>query len=440
MATGSLRRGAQLKHPPRDPGGADPRQRGHPAGEVRARGRCSACSWPWPVWSAWAWPPGHRGAGPAVFLPAPGQGALAVEGRDDADGGSLAPLDDPATRARVRGRARLLAELEAGCQVPVGALAALRGDVVLLDGLIASLDGPTVPGTGPRPPRGGGGGGPAAGRGPPGSGRPGDPGGDPPDRRAMNPARGLGHPPGPGNAATAGALRDAGYPVLDIPVLRDPGPPPWPARTWPDWILFVSANAVATGGGGGAARVPAGDRARVRVAAVGRKTAEAARAGVAGGPGAGAGERGGSSGGRCPRTVWQGSAVWIPAGNREGPPRGTSRRRSGRGGPGVGAPGLPDRGARLNAEELARLKGPRPRGGGGPQPVGRGGGLGPARSPAALDAGEPGAGRGSVASGRRRPPPARWARPGSTRPPRPRTGGSWTCWPRCPICSGKERR
>jgi len=82
---------------------------------------------------------------PARFLPAPGQGALAVEGRsDDETRDLLAPLDDRETRDRVTAERGLLAELEAGCQVPVGALARIEGTELVLDALIASLDGATV--------------------------------------------------------------------------------------------------------------------------------------------------------------------------------------------------------------------------------------------------------------------------------------------------------
>jgi hydroxymethylbilane synthase len=87
------------------------------------------------------------------MLPAPGQGALAVEcrsGRPDlAD--LLACADDPATRAAVTAERSLLAALEAGCSAPVGGYAAgtdalrLRAVVVAADGdtaLRASAGGP----------------------------------------------------------------------------------------------------------------------------------------------------------------------------------------------------------------------------------------------------------------------------------------------------------
>ncbi|MCF2528430.1 hydroxymethylbilane synthase [Yinghuangia soli] len=62
---------------------------------------------------------------PLQMLPAPGQGALAVEcvSTDAALVELLAVLDDPDTRAAVLAERMLLAELEAGCSAPVGALA-----------------------------------------------------------------------------------------------------------------------------------------------------------------------------------------------------------------------------------------------------------------------------------------------------------------------------
>ncbi|WP_026917402.1 hydroxymethylbilane synthase [Gordonia shandongensis] len=62
---------------------------------------------------------------PLVMLPAPAQGALAVECRsDDAElVRILAELDDPSTRATVDAERAVLAALEAGCTAPVGALA-----------------------------------------------------------------------------------------------------------------------------------------------------------------------------------------------------------------------------------------------------------------------------------------------------------------------------
>ena len=82
---------------------------------------------------------------PALFLPAPGQGALAIEGRvDDATAALLSPLDDPDTRDQVTAERALLATLEGGCQVPIAALARLEQDDLVLDGLVADLEGKTL--------------------------------------------------------------------------------------------------------------------------------------------------------------------------------------------------------------------------------------------------------------------------------------------------------
>jgi hydroxymethylbilane synthase len=62
---------------------------------------------------------------PLQMLPAPGQGALAIECRGNRPDliEALSPLDDPDTRACVIAERALLAALEAGCTAPVGALA-----------------------------------------------------------------------------------------------------------------------------------------------------------------------------------------------------------------------------------------------------------------------------------------------------------------------------
>jgi hydroxymethylbilane synthase len=76
---------------------------------------------------------------PEYMLPAPGQGALAVECRSD-DAALielLATVDDDATRAAVSAERSLLAALEAGCSAPVGAFASDVGNGRLrLDGVV----------------------------------------------------------------------------------------------------------------------------------------------------------------------------------------------------------------------------------------------------------------------------------------------------------------
>ena len=69
---------------------------------------------------------------PIQMLPAPAQGALAVECRaDDVDLEHLlgSTLDDEGTRAAVTAERALLAALEAGCSAPVGALAEIVEDL-----------------------------------------------------------------------------------------------------------------------------------------------------------------------------------------------------------------------------------------------------------------------------------------------------------------------
>ena len=80
---------------------------------------------------------------PAEFLPACGQGALAIEARaEDASVQELLqPLDDAAARAAVTAERAVLAALEGGCQVPVGAYAEADGGTLNLIGMVANLDG-----------------------------------------------------------------------------------------------------------------------------------------------------------------------------------------------------------------------------------------------------------------------------------------------------------
>ncbi|MGX5184623.1 hydroxymethylbilane synthase [Streptomyces avermitilis] len=86
-----------------------------------------------------------------TVLPAPGQGALAIEcAADNADLiAALAELDDPFTRAAVTAERSLLAALEAGCSAPVGALADLLADGQIvtemrLRGVVGTTDGSTL--------------------------------------------------------------------------------------------------------------------------------------------------------------------------------------------------------------------------------------------------------------------------------------------------------
>jgi hydroxymethylbilane synthase len=93
---------------------------------------------------------------PTVMLPAPGQGALAVETRSSAGRSpdttlqtTLRRLDDPASRAAVTAERAVLAGLEAGCSAPVGALAVVdepgfSEPELTLHAVVGSVDGATV--------------------------------------------------------------------------------------------------------------------------------------------------------------------------------------------------------------------------------------------------------------------------------------------------------
>ena len=92
---------------------------------------------------------------PVQMLPAPAQGALAVECRagDSELVAVLAELDDADSRAAVTAERALLAELEAGCSAPVGAIAEVVESIdedgrvfeeLSLRACVAALDGSDV--------------------------------------------------------------------------------------------------------------------------------------------------------------------------------------------------------------------------------------------------------------------------------------------------------
>ncbi len=78
-----------------------------------------------------------------LMLPAPGQGALAVQCRSE-DGEVLkilAGIEDAATRTAVQAERAFLEGLGGGCSLPVAAYAHLEAGKLHLEGLVASLDG-----------------------------------------------------------------------------------------------------------------------------------------------------------------------------------------------------------------------------------------------------------------------------------------------------------
>jgi hydroxymethylbilane synthase len=83
---------------------------------------------------------------PHSMLPAPGQGAIAVEARAD-DGrvhALLQKINDRQTCFETRAERSFLRRLHGGCQVPIGCLARMQREQLSLQGCVASLDGTAV--------------------------------------------------------------------------------------------------------------------------------------------------------------------------------------------------------------------------------------------------------------------------------------------------------
>jgi len=82
----------------------------------------------------------------ATMLPAPGQGALAIEVRADLDptsalAGALALLHHEPTHLAVVAERALLGRLEAGCAAPIGAIGVLAGNQLSLEAVVVRTDG-----------------------------------------------------------------------------------------------------------------------------------------------------------------------------------------------------------------------------------------------------------------------------------------------------------
>jgi len=80
---------------------------------------------------------------PEVCMPAVGQGAIAVECRlkDTETADILSPLDDAETRTAIIAERALLAALQGGCQVPLGAWARIERGELVLEACVCSVDG-----------------------------------------------------------------------------------------------------------------------------------------------------------------------------------------------------------------------------------------------------------------------------------------------------------
>jgi hydroxymethylbilane synthase len=81
---------------------------------------------------------------PERFIPAIGQGALAVESRCDETVELLAPLDDAETRTAVSAERAFLRRVGGSCRTPIGAYATVKDDTLEIRALIASPDGTRV--------------------------------------------------------------------------------------------------------------------------------------------------------------------------------------------------------------------------------------------------------------------------------------------------------
>jgi hydroxymethylbilane synthase len=88
----------------------------------------------------------HRVAqrfGTDEMVPAPGQGALAVEARVDSEAAEIAgSIDDTSLRPLLEAERDLLAQTGAGCRAALGALATWVGNSIQMDLFVADEDGP----------------------------------------------------------------------------------------------------------------------------------------------------------------------------------------------------------------------------------------------------------------------------------------------------------
>lgn len=78
-----------------------------------------------------------------IMLPAVGQGSLCIEIRknDTHIKKIVSGIDDAKTRIAIEAERSLLAKLQGGCQVPIGAYAYIQGNKVYLDAIICTVDG-----------------------------------------------------------------------------------------------------------------------------------------------------------------------------------------------------------------------------------------------------------------------------------------------------------
>jgi len=80
---------------------------------------------------------------PALFIPAPAQGALAIQTRaDDTETNKIiAAIDDENARTTTSAERKILTTLQCGCHAPVGAYAQINGDEIRIRAFISDLQG-----------------------------------------------------------------------------------------------------------------------------------------------------------------------------------------------------------------------------------------------------------------------------------------------------------
>ncbi len=80
---------------------------------------------------------------PNEFIPAPAQGALAIQTRADDKNTCelLAPLDNRKTRIITFAERQILTELQCGCHAPVGAYAEIKGDNITINAFLSDIQG-----------------------------------------------------------------------------------------------------------------------------------------------------------------------------------------------------------------------------------------------------------------------------------------------------------
>lgn len=144
VGTSSLRRQAQLRHHRPDldirelRGNVDTRLRKVESGEydaiVLSKAGLDRLGWSQKITEALS---------PEVSLPAVGQGAIAIESRlkDTEATEILGKLDDDESRTAIIAERALLAALQGGCQVPLGAWARMERGELVMDAVVCSVDG-----------------------------------------------------------------------------------------------------------------------------------------------------------------------------------------------------------------------------------------------------------------------------------------------------------